>query len=390
MKQAIVSWVEAHAAELEQTYHELHSLAERSWQEKQTTEFLQRALEAIEVPYQPFENHTGIVAQWQSTQSGPVIVLRADIDALWQNVDGVWKSNHSCGHDAHMTMALSALKCLKEIGFSPNGALRVIFQPAEETGEGAKAIVESGVLDDADYLLGIHVRPAKEMAMGQASSAIYHGSGASLIGKINGRQAHAARPGEGINVIDSLAAIVNAVNAVKVDPTIPASCKVTKINVPNQSRNVIPDTAEFEIDLRAQTNEAMKALVTQVERAVLQAGKANGAEVEVQAGPEMAAATRNEFMESVVGEAIKEVLSPAARVLPPITPGCEDFHFYPLLKPNLQATMIGLGTGLSPGLHHPQMTFDLKALQSGAAILALSAVKLFKSGARNAPVRNAP
>lgn len=381
MKQAIVSWVETHAGELVQLYRELHQKAERSWQENETTAYLKNALDEIGVTFRDFDEHTGLVAQWQGTQPGPVVALRCDLDALWQNVNGEWKANHSCGHDAHMTMAFSALRCLKEVGFEPQGMLRVIFQPAEETGEGAKAMIEAGVLDDVDYLLGIHVRPIKEMAMGQASSAIYHGAGASMVGTIKGRQAHAARQYDGINVIDALAAIVNAVNAVKVDPSTLASSKVTKANVPNESRNIIPDFAEFEIDMRAQTNEAMNALLPQVEHAVLHAGRTNGAKVEVQSGPNMAAAIPNAWMENVVGEAIEEVLSPSARVLPPVTPGCEDFHFYPLLKPNVQATMVGLGTGLSPGLHDAKMTFDLKALQNGAAILALSAVKLFNRSA---------
>jgi amidohydrolase len=383
LKQAIVQWVQDNATDLEEVYHQLHSLAERSWEEKATTAFLQEALKLMRVPQHGFEKHTGLVADWAGENPGPVVVLRCDIDALWQNVDGVWKANHSCGHDAHMTMALFALKCLKQIGFGPPGTLRVIFQPAEETGEGAKTMIREGVLDDADYLLGIHVRPLKEMALGQASSAIYHGGGAFLTGTIKGRQAHASRPNDGINVIDSLAAIVQAVNAVKVDPMVPSSCKVTKAFVGNESANIIPDSASFGIDLRAQTNAAMDAMLVQVEKAVLAAGSANGAEVQLQAGPRMMAAVPNIYMEQVVGQAIEEILTPAGRVPPPVTPGAEDFHFYPLLKPEVQATMVGLGTGLTPGLHHPQMSFDLKALRTGAAILALSAVKLFEAGVGN-------
>jgi amidohydrolase len=374
-----MSWVDGHAKELEQLYHQLHALAERSWQEHRTTAFLKQVLKAAEVPHRSFEEHTGLVAEWKGAAAEPVVVLRSDIDALWQNLGGVWQANHSCGHDAHMTMVLSALNCLKQIGFQPAGALRAVFQPAEEVGEGAKAMVRQGVLDNANYLLGIHVRPLKEMALGQASSAIYHGASLSLQGTIKGRQAHAARPGEGINVIDSLAAIVHAVNSIKADSMAPASCKVTKAIVLNESVNIIPDFAEFAIDLRAQTNAAMDALRQQVEAAVYSAGQANGAEVRLQAGVQMAAAVPNPFMEEIVGQAIEEILSPAGKVPPPVTPGAEDFHFYPVLKPDVQATMIGLGTNLTPGLHHPQISFDLKALGIGTALLALSVINLFNS-----------
>jgi amidohydrolase len=382
MKQRILPWVEAHAPALEEVYHQLHAKAERSWQETQTTAYLQQALQEMDVPWYRFSDHPGAVAEWSGDGAGPTVVLRSDIDALWQNVDGTWKANHSCGHDAHMTMVLFALRCLKEIGFAPSGTLRVVFQPAEETGEGAQAMVRRGVMEGADYLLGIHVRPLKEMVLGQASSAIYHGAALFLEGQITGRQAHASRPNDGINVIDSLAAITQAVNAVKVDPTLSASCKITRIKVPNESVNLIPDSAEFAVDLRAQTNAAMDVLLLQLENAIRCAGMANGAEVRLRTGARMVAAIPNPLLEKVVGEAIEEVLSSSGRVAPPVTPGAEDFHFYPLLQPELLATMIGLGTNLTPGLHHPHMKFDLSSLRAGTAILALSALKLFEFGSR--------
>lgn len=159
-----------------------------------------------------------------------------------------------------------------------------------------------------------------------------------------------------------------------------ASCKVTKVAVRNESVNIIPDFAEFAIDLRAQTNAAMDAMLLQVEKAVYSAGGGNGSEVTLKAGAGMMAAVPNLYLEQIVGQAIEEILPVAGRVPPPVTLGAEDFHFYPLLRPEVQATMVGLGTNLTPGLHHPQMQFDLSALRTGAAVLALSAIKLFETG----------
>ncbi|MDG0812716.1 amidohydrolase [Cohnella rhizosphaerae] len=243
MKQAIVNWLKQHQAELESAYRELHELGEISWEEKRTTAYLQQALKQIHLPTRTFEGHTGVMAEWSgAAPRSTTVAVRADIDALWQQVGGKWTANHSCGHDAHMTMALYALKCLINIGYEPSGKLTAVFQPAEETGEGALKLLDTGVLDQVEYMLGIHLRPVKELPMGKASSAIYHGAAATLNGKIMGRQAHAARPNEGINVIDSAAAIVQAVNAVKTDPSVPFSCKVTRLLVANASSNIIPDT----------------------------------------------------------------------------------------------------------------------------------------------------
>ncbi|UFJ41586.1 M20 peptidase aminoacylase family protein [Brevibacillus humidisoli] len=377
MTAAIRDWVNRNREEILATYYRLHDLAEVSWQERETTAFLCQQLEQLGIAYQTFDQHTGVIAVWEGETDGPTVGMRADMDALWQNVDGVWKANHSCGHDAHMTMVLSALRCLKETDFRPKGRLKVIFQPAEEVGAGAKALLAQGMIDDIDYLLGIHVRPIQELSFGTASPAIYHGAVAMLRGKVRGVQAHAARPHLGVNVIDSLAAIVGAVNAVRADPTLPASAKVTKLHAGGDNLNIIPDEAEFGIDLRAQTNDAMESLLEKVSTAARSAGSANGAEVELEVIARMNAAVPNPTMEQVVSRAIAEILGADAVVAPPVTPGGEDFHFYVTERAGLAATMIGLGTDLTPGLHHPQMRFDLDALHHGTLILCLSAMELF-------------
>lgn len=375
----IKEWVEKNNNLLFNTYHQLHDLAEVSWKEEKTRDFICNELNKLGFSYETYENHCGIMVTWDSGMPGPTIALRTDMDALWQNVDGIWKANHSCGHDAHMTMVLNTLRCLKETEFRPNsGCLKIIFQPAEESGKGARAIIKDGIVDDVDYLLGIHVRPIFEVRMGHASSAIYHGATTLLKGKIKGIQAHGSRPNLGINVVDSLGAIIHAVNSVKVDPTVPSSAKVTQVKAGSENINVIPDEAEFGIDLRAQTNKAMEHLTERVMRAVQNAGKANGAVVELEILAEMAAAEKSTDMEEIVGEAVRQILGETALVDPPVTPGGEDFHFYTKVRPTIQATMVGLGTGLEPGLHHPNMKFNLSALGNGVAILTASVIKLFE------------
>ncbi len=134
----LIKWADDNRAAVMETYRYLHETAEISWGEIKTTEYLCRRLNEIDISFQTFADHTGVVASW-SGGDGPVIALRADMDALWQYVDGTWKANHSCGHDAHMTMVLEALRCLKEVGYRPPGKLKVIFQPAEETGKALKS-----------------------------------------------------------------------------------------------------------------------------------------------------------------------------------------------------------------------------------------------------------
>lgn len=378
MKEKIIEWVNQQEDSILEMYQYLHTHAEISWEEHKTTDFICEQLEKMGMSHKRFPDQTGAIGYWGDSYNGPVIGLRTDLDALWQNVNGEWKANHSCGHDAHMTIVLFTLKCLKEIGVVPKGLIKSLFQPAEESGGGALSFIHKGELHDVDYLFGLHLRPIQEMAYGQASPAIYHGAAASFKGKIYGVQAHAARHHLGINVIDSLTAINIAIRSIPLNPVIPATAKMTFAQAGGKNFNIIPDYAEFGVDLRAQTNEAMEELIKNFQISVIHAGEANGAKVELELLSEMPAATPNKMMEEIVAQSIEEVLGKDKIVAPPVTPGGEDFHFYPKYKDGLNATMIGLGTDLQPGLHHPEMTFNLNSLLNGIKIMAISTVNLME------------
>ena len=92
----------------------------------------------------------------------------------------------------------------------------------------------------------------------------------------------------------------------------------------------------------------------------------------------MPAASPNKWMEEIVARSIKDILGKEGLVKPPITPGGEDFHYYAKVNEQLQTTMIGLGTDLQPGLHHPDMHFQLNSLLHGIKIMALSTTKLME------------
>ncbi|MFT8320171.1 MAG: M20 peptidase aminoacylase family protein [Bacillus sp. (in: firmicutes)] len=374
----VLSCVEKKEKDIKAMYHFLHQNAEISWEEYQTTDFISNELEKLAIPYKRFEDQTGVVGLWGKGKGGPVIGIRSDMDALWQNVGGEWKANHSCGHDAHMTILLYTLICLKELGVEPEGMIKCIFQPAEETGDGALSFIQKGIIDDIDYLLGMHVRPIQEMPFGKASPAIYHGAATILKGKIHGVQAHAARHHLGVNVLDSLTSINLAIRSIPLNPVLPSSIKMTYAQAGGKNFNIIPDYAEFAIDIRAQTNEEMEQLLKKVNKSIQEAGEANGAKVELEILSEMVAAEPNRFMEEVVGDSIKEALGSENIVLPPVTPGGEDFHFYPRKNNRTQATMIGLGTDLQPGLHHPEMNFQLDSLLNGVKIMVMATLKLLK------------
>ncbi|TWT05355.1 amidohydrolase [Planococcus sp. CPCC 101016] len=361
---------------VEKVFEHLHTHPEISWQEVETTRYLKEFLEAEGFQVEAFEDSTGLVVTVGSGR--PCVGLRADIDALWQEVDGEYKANHSCGHDAHMTLAVGTLLVLKKMGIPKKGSLKVIFQPAEEKGTGALSFVDKGVVDDIDYLYGVHLRPIQEFGNGYASAAILHGSAKMIRGNIQGTDAHGARPHEGQNAIEVMAQLVHAIRSIHVNPMIPHSAKMTMFQAGGESANIIPGTAVFSIDVRAQTNEAMDVLFAHVSNAIESVAELAGVGITYETTAEIAAAEVDDTAVSFMAKAIEETVGEEFLVPPIVTPGGEDFHYYTLKRPSVKATMLGLGCDLAPGLHHPAMTFNRDSLLTGIEILARTVQHTFE------------
>ena len=139
-------------------FEHFHQYPEVSWKEFNTTEKIAQILSELNVSYRLFDGIPGLMAE--IGEGKEVIAVRADIDALWQEVDGVMRANHSCGHDANITMVLGALVKLKDKKF--NKRIRFIFQPAEESGGGAIETIKQNVLENVTHLFGVHLRPVEE------------------------------------------------------------------------------------------------------------------------------------------------------------------------------------------------------------------------------------
>jgi amidohydrolase len=360
--------------EMEALFDHLHTHPEISWKEQATTAYLAERMERLGLRVTRFPDITGFVAEW-GPPSGPAVALRTDIDALWQEVDGEWRANHSCGHDGHMTMVTGAVHLLKKALPNPEVRIRVLYQPAEETGEGARSLVERGAVDDVEYLFGVHVRPIQELRTGQFSACIKNGGAIQVDGKVTGVAAHGARPHLGVNAIEAAISGWQAAQTIHVNPMVPHSVKITRIQGGGQSTNIIPDTAEFSYDLRAQTNEVLDQLVEELERRIRMACESLGATVEFRRGARVMAAQVSPDAQELLAQAIVDCAGEAALVREIVSPGAEDFHYYTAMRPQLKATMLGLGCDLAPGLHHPKMTFDRAALFDGMRILADVVVK---------------
>lgn len=354
-------------------YEHLHTHAEISWQEWKTTKYVQEKLEALGYRVTSFNDCTGLYADIGS--GSPVVAVRADMDALWQEVDGQFQANHSCGHDAHMSIVLGLAEYMKQKMFA--GTLRLIFQPAEEKGTGALKMIEKGAVDIVDFLFGIHLRPIQEIPYGVAAPAIVHGAGYMLDGQVTGFDSHGARPHLAVNAINVMTAINQQLTQIQIDPQVPHSIKMTYIQAGGDNRNIIPGNGHFGLDARAQSNEAIQELLKKFDHVIEGIRIVTGATIDYKVVSGMPAAVINNDAIHFATLGIESVLGKDNLVPPLITSGGDDFHFYTIKKPNLKATMVGLGADLAPGLHHPNMDFNKDCLEIGTNILLQAVLAVF-------------
>ncbi|HEY9577832.1 MAG TPA: M20/M25/M40 family metallo-hydrolase, partial [Pseudobacillus sp.] len=225
---------------------------------------------------------------------------------------------------------------------------------------------------------GVHLRPIQELSFGQASPGIQHGAAKFIAGEIIGEDAHGARPHLGKNAIEIGSSLIQALQQIHMDPSIPYSVKMTKFQSGGESSNIIPGKATFSIDVRAQTNAVMTALTEKIIQACKGIEVMHGAVIHLETKAETAAAIISEEASMIMYEAISKVLGAEHAVSPIVTTGGEDFHFYTVKRPKVKAAMLGLGCDLKPGLHHPEMTFQLDALYSGIEILTETIIQTFE------------
>lgn len=348
-----------------QLFQKLHEMPEKGMQEYKTSAFIKELLsksnkfdELIQV------GETGLIGIIKGEEEGPVVGIRTDIDGLEFDIDGEKVMKHACGHDANMTMTISAALIVAEQGIK-KGTLKLILQPAEETLNGAKLMLDSGYMDDIDELYGMHLRPIQEAKLGQAIPALRHAASAVLYATIHGEAGHGARPHLAINAIEAGVNVVNAINAIHMNPAVSHSVKVTKFISGGTATNIIPDRCEMTFDLRAQTNEEMKGLLEKTKRAIIKGAETVGARAEIVEGGSVPAAEYDDELIKVTKKAIEKVLGFSMDEL--LTPGGEDFHYYST-EGKLKTAYVGLGADLTPGLHSLDMQFNTDALYNGVKI----------------------
>ncbi|KAA8996442.1 amidohydrolase [Affinibrenneria salicis] len=346
--------------------HDLHQHPELSNQEFATTDKIRAALEKEKIRILDLPLKTGLVAEVGGLQDGPLVVLRADIDALpieeESGVEFVSRNQgvmHACGHDFHASAALGAAILLKKAEAALKGTVRILFQAAEETGLGAPSVIATGVLDQAAMIFGIHNDPTLPVGVvGGKDGALTAGVDRFEI-KIAARGCHAAKPHEGNDPIVILGQLISALQTI-ISRTLPsdnnAVVSITQVHS-GSTWNVIPDTAYVEGTVRTFSQAARELIERRFRQIVSGLGATFGADIELiwHAGPPSVVNTAR-WVDLALEVAGAEGFE-ARRI--EASPIGEDFAFY---QQKVPGAFMMVGSGGPYALHHPKFRVDDRAL----------------------------
>lgn len=345
---------------------QLHRYPELSNEEFETTRRIREWLVEADVRILDYPLATGVIAEVGGLREGPVIALRADIDALpVQEETGLSFASaipgkmHACGHDFHTAALIGTAYALKKRESELRGTVRLIFQPAEEKAKGAKQVVDSGALEGVKAIFGMHNKPDLPVGTIGIKEGPLMAAADGFVVEVAGRGSHAAVPEAGLDPIVTASHIITALQSIvsrNVSPLKSAVISVTKLHG-GTAWNVIPDRALLEGTIRTFDDDVRQQVLERFSKVVEGVAAAFGTTAAIRwiEGPPP---VNNDPALAELGYAAAADAGYKA-ITPVPSPAGEDFAVYQREIPGL---FVFMGTAGVQEWHHPAFDLDEKAL----------------------------
>lgn len=372
----------------------IHQHPELSNRETKTAAYIADHLKSLGIELQIGVAHTGVVGLLKTGKPGPVIALRADMDALpvteRNNLPYASQEKamfngqetgvmHACGHDAHVAILMGLAEVLAKNKSDLKGTIKFIFQPAEEgapAGEegGAALMVKEGVLENpkVDAIFGLHVQSIRKLGqIGYKPAGMMAASDWFTI-KVQGRQAHGAAPWKGIDPIVVSAQIISALQTIisrQTDLTKePAVISIGRFQS-GIRENIIPESAEmagtirtFDPAMQEQIHEKIRLTATNI-------AEASGAKAEVIFDKKTPVTYNDPALTEKLVVALNRAAGEGNVIRIPVDTGAEDFAYFQQKVPGffffVGASPADVDPAKAPSHHTPDFMMDEKALITG-------------------------
>jgi hippurate hydrolase len=384
LKEKIKSLAKNYAPEFIKIRHHLHSNPELSYQEFETSKFVQKKLQDFGIPFEIRAN-TGVVGLIRARNATKKIVaLRADMDALpiKEENDVEYKSKrdgimHACGHDVHTTCLLGAAKILNQLKDQWEGSIKLIFQPGEEKNPGgASLMIKDGVLEDPkpQAIFGLHVNPQLEIGKLSFRSGQVMASADELYFTIKGKGGHAASPQTAVDPIIIASHLIISLQQIvsrNRNPFDPSVLSITAING-GTTTNVIPDEVKLMGTFRAMNEEWRSKAHELIERNTKELVHSMGGEVNLHIDKGYPVVYNDERLNQEAKGLAEQFMGKENVQETEKRMGSEDFGYYSQLIPGC---FYRLGTGnkakgINAGVHTPRFNIDEDAIEIGMGVMA--------------------
>lgn len=368
----------------------LHSHPELSGQEYHTSAYVAGVLSSSGVHVREAVGKTGVVGEVQGHGSDRrLLAIRTDMDALPINertaleftsrATGVM---HACGHDVHTTVGLGTAMVLSELASQLPGNVRLLFQPAEETAQGASWMIADGVMENVSAILSVHVFPSIPAGKVGIRYGALTAAADELEITIIGESGHGARPHEAIDAIWIAAQVITTLQQAisrTQNPLRPVVLSIGQITG-GRAPNVIADQVKLLGSVRSLHPETRTNLPGWIEKIVANICHSYGAQYEMSYRPGVPGVQNNIGLSQILQTAAEEAWgSDRVLVLTEPSLGAEDFSRYLEHAPG---AMFRLGVGYEDRtnypLHHPQFEVNEAAIVTGVVTLAYAAVKYWQ------------
>jgi amidohydrolase len=384
IKSKLTELIEEQISDIVELRHKLHQIPEPGFSETRTAAIIADELNKLSIPVQTNLAGTGIVAELITGRPGGFIAIRADIDALplKESTGLAYKSqnpgySHSCGHDGHSAALVGTARILVKMRNELTGRIRFIFQPAEETGQGAKAMIENGVFDQdlPDAILGFHAWPDLATDSVACRPQTMMASCDFLKIRVIGKGGHGARPEIANNPLIGIAKIVEVLSKLDNSERIVSLC-VAKVG---KKANVIADSGTLTGTIRALNPQIRKKTIDEVVSMVNAVCAPLRLQAKISFDARTPAVIVDERLYSIFREVAAGLLSDD-KVIEIQSPsmGSEDFGSYLEHVPGL-LFRIGMGPN-SAQLHQSNFNFNDKALKTAMLMLSGLAVRICRHG----------
>ncbi|PSR16864.1 hydrolase [filamentous cyanobacterium CCP3] len=390
MLSQIRSIVEAISPRLIEIRRHIHSHPELSGQEYKTAAYVAGVLSSCGLRVQELVGKTGVVAELPGGEDSRILAIRADMDGLpiAERVDLPFASNqagimHACGHDVHTTVGLGVAMVLAQLGLPLPGTTRFLFQPAEETAQGARWMIEDGVMAGVSAVLGLHVYPSvPARAIGIRYGALTAAADDLEI-LIVGESGHGARPHEAIDAIWIASQVVTTLQQAisrTQNPLHPIVLTIGQIQG-GRAPNVIADTVRLLGTVRSLHPDTRNHLPQWIESVVAGVCQPYGAKYEVHYRRGVPSVFNDPTLTELTARCASEALGKEyLQIIHEPSLGAEDFSLYLEHAPG---TMFRLGVGFTDRavnypLHHPKFEVDESAIVAGVLTMAYTSYRYWQ------------